>query len=109
MRNILRRTYFWIYGKTNMGKPVVMGPYSEQLKADMISEKLEDSKVFPLKTRNLQQATRSIKASLVQSSSGSVDEHVRPHQHSLEGQKSQDLFPYSNNNSLASEILESSN
>ena len=96
-----------------MGKPVVMGPYSEQLKADMIAEKLEDSRVFPLKTRNLQQATRSIKASLVQSSSGPVDEHVRPHQHSLGGEKSPgltDSFPYEQrNNSLATEILESSN
>lgn len=109
MRNILRRTYFWIYGKTNMGKPVVMGPYGEQLKADMIAEKLEDSRVFPLKTRNLQQATRSIKASLVQSSSGSVDEHIRPHQHSIKGEKAPGTFPFeNNNNSLASEILESS-
>ena len=108
MRNILRRTYFWIYGKTNMGKPVVMGPYTEQIKADMIAEKLEDSRIFPLKTRNLQQATRSIKATLVQDS-GSVDEHIRPHQHSISSDKSPGTFPFENsNNSLASEILESS-
>ena len=53
MRNFLKRTYFWVYGKTNMGKPVVMGPYSEELKAGMISEKLDDSRVFNLKTKNM--------------------------------------------------------
>ena len=108
MRNVFRKNYFWIYGKTTMGKPVVMGPYGDQLKADMLAEKLEDSRVFPLRTRNLQQATRSIKASLVQDS-GTVDEHIRPHQHSMQGEKSPGTFPFENsNNSLASEILGSS-
>ena len=110
MKNVFRRNYYWIYGKTTMGKPVVMGPYGDQLKADMLAEKLEDSRVFPLKTRNLQQATRTIKATLVQDS-GSVDEHIRPHQHSMEGDKgiSKGAFPFEkSNSSLASEILESS-
>ena len=92
-----------------MGKPVVMGPYVEQLKANMISDKLEDSRVFNLKTRNLQQATRSIKATLVQDSTGGVDEHIRPHQHSMKDEKSPGSYPFENNNSLATEILEASN
>ena len=108
MRKVFRKNYFWIYGKTSMGKPVVMGPYGEQLKADMLAEKLEDSRVFPLKTRNLQQATRSIKATLVQDS-GTVDEHIRPHGHSMGNEQSPSSFPFENsNNTLASEILESS-
>jgi len=109
MRNFLKRTYFWVYGKTNMGKPVVMGPYSEELKAGMISEKLDDSRVFNLKTKNMQQATRSIKASLVQDT-GRVDEHVQPHGHQMEQSRSPFSNPFSsNNNNLADEILESSN
>jgi len=105
MKNILRRTYFWVYGKTNMGKPVVMGPYTEQLRADGVSEKLEDSRIFPLQTRNMQKATRSIKAILVQSSdTKNIDGHVRPHQHQMEGER----LPFESKNSLASEILESS-
>ena len=105
MRNVFKKNYFWIYGKTSMGKPVVMGPYGEQLKADMLAEKLEDSRVFNLRTRNLQHATRSIKATLVQDS-GTIDEHIRPHQHSMKGERSPNSFPFeNNNNSLASEIL----
>ena len=104
MRKIWKRTFYWVYGKTNMGKPVVMGPYVEQLRADGVSEKLEDSRVFPLQTRNMQKATRSIKAILVQSSDcNQVDEHVRPHQHPTDSIQ----MPFDRNNSLANEILES--
>ena len=106
MRNILRKTYFWVYGKTNLGKPVVMGPYGQQLRADMIADKLEDSSVFPLLTRNMQQATRSIKAKLVHNSDN-VDKHIVPHQHSMQGENNNQSIPFEGNNFLAQEILES--
>jgi hypothetical protein len=104
MRNILRRQFHWVYGKTGMGKPIVMGPYSEHLKANTISEKLEDGRVFTLNTRNMQQATRTIKAQLVQST-GKIDEHIQRHGHSVEGQKISFDNPTS---SLANEIMRSS-
>ena len=104
MRNILRRRYHWVYGKTAMGKPIVMGPYSEHIKANGISEKLEEGQVFTLNTRNMQQATRNIKAQLVQAT-GKVDEHIQRHGHAVEGQR----VPFNSpNSSLASEILSSS-
>ena len=53
MRNILRRRFHWVYGKTSMGKPIVMGPYSEHVKATAISEKLEEGQIFTLNTRNM--------------------------------------------------------
>tara|TARA_Y100000310_G_scaffold271230_1_gene285642 strand:- start:644 stop:961 length:318 start_codon:yes stop_codon:yes gene_type:complete len=104
MRNILRRRFHWVYGKTSMGKPIVMGPYSEHVKATAISEKLEEGQIFTLNTRNMQQATRTIKAQLVQAS-GNVDEHIQRHGHAVEGQRA----PFENpKSSLASQILGSS-
>lgn len=66
MVSILGKKYFWTYGKTSQGKPVVLGPYGGEDEAERMAEKLEDSQVMKLGTKNPQAATRQIKAKLAE-------------------------------------------
>lgn len=74
------KKYFWTYGRTNQGKPVILGPYGSEPEAERMAEKLEDSQVLRLSTKNSQAATRQIKAKLAERP-GVVDNVVRRFKH----------------------------
>lgn len=59
-------SYFWTYGITGRNKPIVVGPFGDETKATDVADKLQESQVFNLVTRNQQQATRQIKAKLAE-------------------------------------------
>jgi len=60
------RTYYWVYGTNHNDKPIIVGPYEGETKANDVAEKLQDSHVFPLNTKNQGQATRIVKARLAE-------------------------------------------
>ncbi len=73
-------SYFWIYGKTRKDKSVLIGPYWDEGRASRIAEKLEDSQLFHLPTKNQTKATRIVKARLGEAT-GRFGDHVKNFQH----------------------------
>jgi hypothetical protein len=60
-----KRTYYWAQGNSPKdGKPVLVGPFGTESRANAFSDKLEDGRVFDLPTKNQAEATRIVKAKL---------------------------------------------
>ena len=56
--------YYWAYGATDEQKKVILGPFALSSTAQAEADKLHDSEVIALETKNMQRATRMIKAKL---------------------------------------------
>ena len=76
----------WVFGITKEGTPVVVGPFGTEDQADANAERLHDSQIFDLDTKNQLKATRIIKAKLEsQSGSREMGRYVRSMGHSISG------------------------
>ena len=68
--------YLYVFGFTKKGKAVCLGPYVNPQEADNILATLADGEIFEDGSRNLNTATRNIKAELIKRS-GDADEALR--------------------------------
>lgn len=57
--------FYYVFGFTGEGKKVCLGPIMDPSEADGKLAELEDGEIFELKTRDLNKATRIIKAELM--------------------------------------------
>lgn len=78
--NLLGKKYFWTYGRTQEGKSVLLGPYNDEAHAERMAEKLEDSQVIKLDTKNTAAASRQVKAKLAERP-GMMSQVVRRFKH----------------------------
>ena len=58
--------FWWTYGRNSKDRPGLVGPFGEELAANRVAERLDDSLVFDLPTKSQQQATRIVKAKLAE-------------------------------------------
>ena len=57
--------YYWVYGLTNTGKKVTLGPYISAGEADARASKLDDAEILQLPTRDRSRAVQQIRAILL--------------------------------------------
>ncbi len=60
----------WVYGKKpETSQDVLIGPFDSKVRAMQAADKLDESQIFDLKTRNQADATRQVKAQLFEGES----------------------------------------
>ena len=68
--------YYYVFGWTHANRKVCLGPFTDASEADGKLAELEDGEVFALATRDINKATREIKAILM-SRGEDADEALR--------------------------------
>lgn len=72
--------FWWVFGYTSKGKPVLLGPIDQREVADDKTEKLDDGRVYELRTKSQPKATKMIRAILLEEGA-EADEALRRQLH----------------------------
>ena len=72
--------FWWVFGYTSKGKPVLLGPLEQREVADEKAEKLDDGRVYELRTKSQPKATKMIRAILLDEGA-EADEALRRQLH----------------------------
>ncbi len=70
---VLFKKFYWIFGTSPKGRPVLLGPFKTEEDATEEGDELEDARVFALKTANQQKATRIVRRKLLKTGASTDD------------------------------------
>ena len=80
-----RVTFYWLHGKNDEGRVVVLGPFGSESEAEVIGyDKCESFEVVPLTTRNLAEANRRLRMSRLEKGD-SLSDVLKRAKHKFDG------------------------